>query len=1285
MEERDTSPSMKVQMLSDYDSDETIVDDSIPGSDGEDDELQLKRLVLSSDVSVTTLASLHLGNRRIGLGPQSPEIQHMCASVTGTQMGSMKTATREVCDMLSKEELSQSLLRNWTKDSGNPKSGITSGKASSEDILDPTYFSGLCEDSQYLIQSAEYEETDSEDESPKTNLLSGIIINDHFSPEKETVLLKKFENIKLQNKAPDLILMSEKCNVETASEECSLELSDSEANTNLSRSITSDLKIDKLLDPINESESLSEMTDILDSQQYLPFMEVSTDDNSKLASELLKAIISVQSPEVQHAGDQLEHTMMGDHYDEENQITKTLHTEFFDDHTQVPSLTFLHEYSDYEREKGEDKLPTHSTNKETKEGPSQTEENNPRRPFNTTKICGYTTSHCLSAGQQLVNQTSFQDSKENCTNITDDWDDITAVEDSSSCSQPSPSILNNTSPTVMVRNPGTGVVAVRRSQRIPKKAVCAMDQYELQLPEKQKSLQTINIDGVPLASQNVFEFGKNQQGVELRRSAKRKCAQEKSKQSSSCQLRKNYRIQKTSFFSKKSICAFGRKFFTDTKFTNGKLAMVSKSCDNSRKKRSSTHFGSVCNRSKNRTADETNSSATQCLSSKTLGNIHKRNFMGETKLHQASKKGDLKLVNALIEAGVDVNQKDNAGWMAIHEASCNGYTEIIRALLQAGADVNSKGLDGILPIHDAVFCNHFKVVELLLEFGANLDERDNIQENAFDKCCNDKMLELLKSHSAFKETSSINVPPGAEIPQVKIISTAASNTQKHMTRDKCGMETLATLQEIEIRQKKLLSTELQTSEDSDKYIEEMRWIQDVLNKIVILQRNERDTLAKKYRASVDSFRQGILRDKIAKLASRQKALLKVVHTQKEVALKIMEYQQTKRSDTNNGDKSSSLNYCDTSPGRNQISDLCTANEWHDSNIANGSTMVTNMPAVCRVPHIESNQFQRSFRRERSRTGALVSERPVQHRSNLALNEMPMGIENSLFSLNSCSSITPGDSHEETNDQLGLNATVSKSPNSILVNNSLNITDKSKISVKKFNHRTTVERHKSAHAGQHLQSPNFEEDSYQTDMSGSSVLDDLSENGRPQHAVTVHRNTTLEQCINDYTIDMQSPKRPRLEVQRKTKKVPMSKLIKMGKLKPGHDVLWFQLQDYSHKATLLPDGHISDCSGAIYRDPAQWVKALLGNNLSVSWKYVANKVTYLGKKLSSFMEQEVFVPKKCNHQTPQDQSTVSSSLHPTTHTVLQVKEILLIDKSEFFPCHLMDQYWEDFLISDSQAF
>ncbi|NXT44685.1 ANR31 protein, partial [Pelecanoides urinatrix] len=81
---------------------------------------------------------------------------------------------------------------------------------------------------------------------------------------------------------------------------------------------------------------------------------------------------------------------------------------------------------------------------------------------------------------------------------------------------------------------------------------------------------------------------------------------------------------------------------------------------------------------------------------------------------------------------------------------------------------------------------------------------------------------------------------------------------------------------------------------TDVYIQRLSQIQDTLNEMLAKQKTERDTLAKKYRASVESFKKGALRKQLINLASRQKSLLIVAQNQEELVQKIQNYRKTKQ-------------------------------------------------------------------------------------------------------------------------------------------------------------------------------------------------------------------------------------------------------------------------------------------------------------------------------------------------------------------------------------------------------
>ena len=78
------------------------------------------------------------------------------------------------------------------------------------------------------------------------------------------------------------------------------------------------------------------------------------------------------------------------------------------------------------------------------------------------------------------------------------------------------------------------------------------------------------------------------------------------------------------------------------------------------------------------------------------------------------------LVDELLAANKDLDQKDERGVALLHIAACNGWLAAVKALCQCGADVNVQDSEGNTATHLAVFFMQFKCVEALGAAGAGL-------------------------------------------------------------------------------------------------------------------------------------------------------------------------------------------------------------------------------------------------------------------------------------------------------------------------------------------------------------------------------------------------------------------------------------------------------------------------------------------------------------------------------------------------------------------------------------
>ncbi|XP_027527344.1 putative ankyrin repeat domain-containing protein 31 isoform X5 [Neopelma chrysocephalum] len=634
----------------------------------------------------------------------------------------------------------------------------------------------------------------------------------------------------------------------------------------------------------------------------------------------------------------------------------------------------------------------------------------------------------------------------------------------------------------------------------------------------------------------------------------------------------------------------------------------------------------------------------------------RRNEKGETQLHIAAKRGDLSLVKTLISSGICVNEQDYAGWTAVHEASNGGFTDVILELLKAGADVNSRSLDGVLPIHDAVSGNYLEAVRILLQHGANPFERNGAGKSAVDQACDEEMKELLKSYGAID--SVLPVPTTGERKSELCCFDYCKNDDAawEPQHEKYSQESVAAIQDTEKKQKELLLYELRTSKDADVYIQRLSQVQDTLNEMLASQKTERDALAKKYRASVESFKKGAaLRKQLVHLASRQKSLLTLAQNQEKLVQKIQNYRKTKQMFSSSSSEKQSSNFIifhgndvRQSLTADEITcpDVVTFSMGLGASMPNGNRVGAHVSLENRFsaqdcsqhPHIcldETGANKEAIRSKEASDHALASENsvreyPFDNMSKLTNAEEVVILPSEL----AVSTAKTRCSQQKDIDCVAFAAQGNKSLNPTSVTNTLNIVNKNVCQpasdcLQVITHGN-LHRYVNKKEAFQQQQVNFLAPMKNFPNTSQQMVFWSSENSFNTNLVLTNLTSSRDSRVNvseksSQSYSNQEWEQKQVRYERKSKKkLQLIDLLELGRIKPGENVLEFKLQEFSHKATILKNGKIRTSKGQILQNPVQWVKDLLGSDISVTWKYVWNKVTYLGTELSKFIVDEVSV-------------------------------------------------------------
>ncbi|PLX15869.1 MAG: ankyrin repeat domain-containing protein [Salinivirgaceae bacterium] len=101
-------------------------------------------------------------------------------------------------------------------------------------------------------------------------------------------------------------------------------------------------------------------------------------------------------------------------------------------------------------------------------------------------------------------------------------------------------------------------------------------------------------------------------------------------------------------------------------------------------------------------------------------------------IHTAAYLGDVKAIKAHIEAGTDLNQKDQYGSTPLNVAITFGKTQAALALIDGGADLKTTSKDGSTPLHTAAFFCRKEIVEALLQKGVDTSIKNGYGSTALE-------------------------------------------------------------------------------------------------------------------------------------------------------------------------------------------------------------------------------------------------------------------------------------------------------------------------------------------------------------------------------------------------------------------------------------------------------------------------------------------------------------------------------------------------------------------------
>ncbi|HAT2869137.1 TPA: ankyrin repeat domain-containing protein [Serratia marcescens] len=99
-------------------------------------------------------------------------------------------------------------------------------------------------------------------------------------------------------------------------------------------------------------------------------------------------------------------------------------------------------------------------------------------------------------------------------------------------------------------------------------------------------------------------------------------------------------------------------------------------------------------------------------------------------LWEGARKGDIAVINTLIDGGFNLDTADEKGYTAIILAAYHGHDDVVQALLAAGADPCLRDKRGNSALMGAVFKGELTVARRLIRADCNVNQRNQAGQTA---------------------------------------------------------------------------------------------------------------------------------------------------------------------------------------------------------------------------------------------------------------------------------------------------------------------------------------------------------------------------------------------------------------------------------------------------------------------------------------------------------------------------------------------------------------------------